>query len=121
MHIVSLHCSIVGIGLSSSITGRGCKSTGAARIGSKGIEAHLLGLLAQVGDQIVPVLALLETTEGHLCAWDVLLWVLEVLELSSIISIHLLLRRWISDAYQSVLLPHNTLRLVRIGVREALN
>jgi len=42
---------------------------------------RLLGLLAEEGDQVVPVLALLEATEGHLGAGDVLLRVLEVLEL----------------------------------------
>lgn len=34
-----------------------------------------------IRDQIVAILLLLESTEGHLGAWDVLLWVLEVLEL----------------------------------------
>ena len=32
--------------------------------------------LLEVGDQIVSVLLLLETTECHLRSWDVLLWVL---------------------------------------------
>lgn len=41
----------------------------------------LLGLLLEEGDQVVSVLALLETTEGHLGTGDVLLGVLEVLEL----------------------------------------
>jgi hypothetical protein len=36
-----------------------------------------------IRDQVVPVLILLETTECHLRAWNVLLWVLEVLELFS--------------------------------------
>jgi len=52
---------------------------------SKGIvqvgNARLLGLLPEVGDQVVPVLGLLQTTERHLGAWNVLLRVLEVLEL----------------------------------------
>lgn len=34
-----------------------------------------------VRDEIIPVLILLQTTKGHLGAWDVLLWVLKVLEL----------------------------------------
>lgn len=42
---------------------------------------RLLGLLAQESDQVVPVLALLEATEGHLGTWDVLLGVLKVLKL----------------------------------------
>ena len=42
---------------------------------------HLFGLLLEEGDQVVAVLGLLETTEGHLCAGNVLLGVLEVLEL----------------------------------------
>ena len=45
-------------------------------------KAHLLRLLLQVGDQIVPVLGLLQSTKRHLGARDVLLGVLEVLELS---------------------------------------
>jgi hypothetical protein len=42
---------------------------------------HLFGLLLEEGDQVVAVLGLLETTEGHLCAGNVFLGVLEVLEL----------------------------------------
>jgi len=42
---------------------------------------RLLGLLLEVGDEVVAVLGLLETAEGHLGAGDVLLGVLEVLEL----------------------------------------
>lgn len=44
----------------------------------------LCGLLLEVGDEVVPVLGLLETTESHLGTWDVLLWVLKVLELKRI-------------------------------------
>lgn len=50
----------------------------------------------------VAVLGLLETTEGHLGARNVLLGVLEVLE-------------------ESVLVPVDTLLLVGVGVGEALN
>lgn len=39
---------------------------------------RLLGLLAEPGDEVVAVLLLLETSEGHLCAWDVCLGVEEV-------------------------------------------
>ena len=42
---------------------------------------RLFGLLLKEGDEVVTVLGLLETTEGHLGARDVLLGVLEVLEL----------------------------------------
>jgi hypothetical protein len=45
---------------------------------------HLLGLVLEEGDQVVAVLVLLETAEGHLGARDVLLWVLEVLKLGKI-------------------------------------
>ena len=41
---------------------------------------RLLGLVLEEGDEVVTVLGLLETTEGHLGAGDVLLGVLEVLE-----------------------------------------
>lgn len=43
----------------------------------------LLGLLTEEGDQVVPVLALLQATESHLGAGNVLLGVLEVLVLSN--------------------------------------
>ena len=46
----------------------------------------LLRLIFQERDQIVPVLVLLETTECHLRAWNVLLWVLEVLKLELMLS-----------------------------------
>ena len=34
-----------------------------------------------VRNQVVAILLLLESTKGHLGAWNVLLWVLEVLKL----------------------------------------
>ena len=48
-----------------------------------GVEAHLLGLVLEVGDQVIPVLRLLQSTESHLGSGNVLLGVLEVLELSA--------------------------------------
>ena len=42
---------------------------------------RLFGLVLEEGDQVVTVLGLLETTEGHLGAGNVLLGVLEVLKL----------------------------------------
>lgn len=47
-----------------------------------GVWRRLLGLFAEEGDQIVPVLGLLESTEGHLCTGNVLLGVLKVVKLS---------------------------------------
>lgn len=41
---------------------------------------HLLGSLLKVGDEVVPVLGLLETSEGHLGTRNVLLGVFKVLE-----------------------------------------
>jgi len=67
------------------------------------MASYLLGTLRlssgllEVGDQVVPVLGLLQATEGHLGARDVLLRVLEVFE-------------------QGVLLPGDTLGLVGVGV-----
>jgi hypothetical protein len=46
------------------------------------VAKRLFGLLLEEGDQVVTVLGLLEATEGHLGAGNVLLGVLEVLELS---------------------------------------
>lgn len=54
-------------------------------------------LVCNLRDQVVAVLLLLESTEGHLGARDVLLWVLEVLE-------------------QGVGVPGDSLLLVGIGV-----
>lgn len=44
---------------------------------------RLFGLLLEEGNEVVAVLGLLETTEGHLGAGNVLLGVLEVFELSN--------------------------------------
>ena len=40
-----------------------------------------------IRDQVIPILALLQATEGHLGARDVLLWVLEVCELVVLVTI----------------------------------
>jgi hypothetical protein len=58
--------------------------------------------IGNLRDQVVAVLLLLESTEGHLGARDVLLWVLEVLE-------------------ESVGVPGDSLLLVGIGVRVTLD
>ena len=80
-------------------------------------DVRLLGLVLEVGDQVVPVLGLLETAESHLGARDILLWVLEVLKLRQGQYASLpapLCHLW--TTYQSVLLPQNALLLIRIGV-----
>jgi hypothetical protein len=48
---------------------------------SKERMARLCGLVLKVGDKVVAVLGLLQATEGHLGAGNVLLGVLKVLEL----------------------------------------
>ena len=58
---------------------------------------RLFGLVLEEGDEVVAVLGLLEATEGHLGAGDVLLGVLEVIE-------------------EGVLVPGDTLLLVGVGV-----
>jgi len=58
---------------------------------------RLCGLVLEVGDEIVAVLGLLQATEGHLGAGNVLLGVLEVLE-------------------ESVITPGDALALVGVGV-----
>jgi hypothetical protein len=67
-----------------------------------GEKGHLLGLVLEEGDQVVAVLWLLEATEGHLGAGDVLLGVLEVGE-------------------QGLVVPCDTLLLVRVRVGETLD
>lgn len=52
------------------------------------LSFRLCGLLLEVGDQVVPVLALLQATKRHLGSWNVLLWVLEVLKLSLLSASH---------------------------------
>lgn len=49
---------------------------------------HLLGGVGHVGDQVVAVLGLLETGEGHLGAGDVLLGVLEVLQRQQVVALN---------------------------------
>ena len=65
-------------------------------------EHAIVQTLQYLRDQVVPVLGLLETTEGHLGTRDVLLGVLKVLE-------------------ESVVVPLNTLLLVGIGVSVTLD
>ena len=48
------------------------------------VSSRLFGLLAEEGDEVVPVLGLLEAAKGHLGAGNVLLGVLEVLELGCV-------------------------------------
>jgi hypothetical protein len=55
------------------------------------------GGLLQVGNDILAILGLLEAGESHLCAWNVLLWVLQVLK-------------------QRILVPNDTLLLVGSSV-----
>lgn len=66
------------------------------------MDAALLRLLAEVGDEVVAVLFLTKSSESHLSAGNVLLGVLEVLE-------------------ESLLVPGNTLVDVGLGVGEALD
>jgi hypothetical protein len=42
---------------------------------------RLFSGVLEVGDEVVALLDLLDTSKGHLCSWNVLLWVLEVVEL----------------------------------------
>jgi hypothetical protein len=71
---------------------------------------RLFGLLPQEGDEVVSVLGLLEAAKGHLCAGNVLLGVLEVLELYVWLSIkvHYLLVEDVS-AYQCPFRPRDAL------------
>jgi hypothetical protein len=68
------------------------------------LHAHscLFGRVLEVGNQVVPVLLLLETAEGHLGAGDVFLGVLEVLE-------------------EGLVLPGDALLLVGVGVGVAVD
>lgn len=61
----------------------------------------LSGRVLEEGNEVVSVLGLLETSEGHLGTGNVLLWVLEVIE-------------------ESVLGPMDTSTLVGVGVGVAL-
>jgi len=79
-------------------------------------KESLFGLLLEEGDEVVAVLGLLETTECHLGTGDVLLGVLEVLKLGCISPYP---NNWFATvvrSYQCVLIPHNALCLVGIGV-----
>ena len=48
---------------------------------SRSISEDVVIIPMDLRDKVVPVLGLLQSTESHLCARDVLLWVLQVLEL----------------------------------------
>jgi hypothetical protein len=91
------------------------------------IRRSTYGGLLQVGDQVVPVLGLLQTGEGHLGTRNVLLGVLEVLEkekqISATWSLPLVLLCLLRSTHfeQSVLLPYNTLVNVGGSVREAID
>lgn len=74
-----------------------------------------------IRDQVVPVLILLQSTESHLCSWNVLLWVLEVFELLLVRNCLSFLFRGDLVTYESVFLPLNSLCLVGIGVCETWN
>jgi len=60
------------------------------------------GRFFQVGDQILPVLGLLQTAKGHLGSGNVLLWVLQI-------------------DIQGVLIPGDPLLFVGISVRESFD
>jgi len=60
------------------------------------------GRFFQVSDQIVPVLGLLQTAEGHLGSGNILLWVLQI-------------------GIKGVLIPGDALLLVGISVRESFD
>jgi hypothetical protein len=88
-------------------------SSGTSNAGSRGLQRYteilssfgggcLSSGVLEVGDEVLPVLLLLEATEGHLRAGDVLLGVLEVGE-------------------KSVVVPGDALLLVGVGVGVALD
>lgn len=62
----------------------------------------LFGCIFEICDQVVPILLLLQSAKRHLGSWDVLLWVLEV-------------------GKQGILLPCDTLRLIRFRVGEPVD
>lgn len=66
--------------------------------GTSAIKTHSL---FEVGDEVIPILFLLQTGEGHFCSRDILLGVLEVLK-------------------QSLLTPCNALVHIGSGVRKTL-
>lgn len=87
---------------------------------SRGILQHRYNRV-DIRDQIVPVLGLLETAEGHLGARNVLLRVLEVDVLEKINALESMTKQlqfstMICATYHGVLVPGDTLLLVGIGV-----
>ena len=79
----------------------------------KWVERH-------VRDEIVPVLALFQTAEGHFGAWNILLWVLEVFELSFQITSASADISERQKSYQGPFTPCHRLLLICVGVLEAL-
>ena len=76
--------------------------------------SSLLRLVPEVGDQVISVLGLLQTTESHLGAGNVLLWVLEVFKLLRLLARcpDAILKYAEVSPYQCALVPCNTLLLV---------
>ena len=62
------------------------KNSRTTHTNSQSATTRLRGGLLEVGDEVVPVLVLLQAAEGHLGAGDVLLGVLEVGELHITVS-----------------------------------
>jgi len=69
----------------------------------------------RIRDQVIPVLALLEATEGHLGTWNIFLGVFEVLELEKSLAT-LCFRQYVGVTHQGVLLPLDTFLLVGVGI-----
>jgi hypothetical protein len=67
------------------------------------VMKRLFGLVLEEGDQVVTVLGLLETTEGHLGAGNVLLGVLQVVELRCVSLCH------VCSGYPCVIVPESPL------------
>ena len=76
-----------------------------------------------IRDQIISILILLQSTECHLCAGNILLWVLEVLKLFLLSAPYLFeeILELGDGTYQSVVVPFDSLGLVGIRVRVALD
>lgn len=82
--------------------GKGSNACSAPPVHVHSLLLHsLFRLLSQEGDQVVPILGLLQTSESHLRARDVFLGVFEVLE-------------------KRVFAPDHVRLLVRVGVGKAL-
>ena len=77
-------------------------------------------MACNIRDQIISIFVFLQSTERHLCSWNVLLGIFEVFKLFA--GQHLLLPgKQVMKSHQSILLPFNALLFVGVCIGKAFD